>query len=89
MKRSPLRRMSDKQRAALKVYGILKREYFANHSLCQFEGCFFTANHIHHTRGRSGRKLNETRYWLALCCFHHEWIHAHAREARKLGYIKF
>jgi hypothetical protein len=61
---------------------------------CEFptnghEDCIARATDVHHIRGRSGRFLRDQKYWTALCRPHHDWIHSHMKEARKLGLVKF
>lgn len=41
---------------------------------------------IHH-RAKRGNNLNNESTWLAVCRWSHNWIHAHPKEARKLGLI--
>ena len=87
MRRTRLKRVSDKRRVALGDYFILKGKFLSAYPLCQFPDCVFRARHVHHKAGSVGKKLNDVRYWMAVCQMHHEWIHSHAKEARKLGYI--
>lgn len=45
------------------------------------------ATEVHHRNGRTNDRLNDERFWLAVCRESHEWIHNHAREARAKGYL--
>ena len=42
---------------------------------------------IHHKRGRLGKLLTDTRYFMAVCRKCHEWIHNNITESRKRGWI--
>lgn len=39
---------------------------------------------IHHVRGRVGKMLNDTRHWLALSRWSHDFIHNNPKTARRL-----
>lgn len=55
---------------------------------CAFKGCYYGAQKTpHHIRGRLGALLCDTRFWLAVCFKHHNWIHKHPDAARKRGYL--
>lgn len=41
----------------------------------------------HHMALRCGSMLCDTRFWMGICVEHHRFIHDHAREARRLGYL--
>lgn len=45
------------------------------------------ATEVHHRNGRTNDKLNDERFWLAVCRENHEWIHNHASAARAKGYL--
>lgn len=42
---------------------------------------------VHHTRGRRGALLTDTRHWLAVCRKCHTWIHNNPDEARNRGWL--
>jgi hypothetical protein len=86
-KRTPLRRTSRKQAAALLEYRRLKAKFLREHPLCEFSNCFDLSNSLHHMQGR-GPNLNRVETFMACCHFHHEWIHRHPNQARELGYLK-
>jgi len=44
-------------------------------------------NEVHHTRGRAGALLTDTRYFLAVSKQGHRWIHEHPDRARALGFL--
>jgi hypothetical protein len=47
---------------------------------------YFLTNQVHHKAGRKGKLLNYVPYWLAVCQFGHDWIHANPEQAYKLGF---
>ena len=51
--------------------------------------CTGTAEHRHHKRRRS-QGGSDDRSNLLLCCHAcHGWVHAHPREARALGFLRY
>ncbi len=92
MKKSPLRRVSKKRAAALKLYFAAKNHFLGNYRPCECHGvdnpCVNRATEVHHVRGRSGNYLLDQRYWLAICQMCHAWIHDNAKKARQLGLLR-
>lgn len=69
-------------------YERLKQEWRLRHPFCVFPACDRKADKSpHHKRGRLGALLCDTRFWIALCRRHHDWVHANIAEARKLDLI--
>ena len=91
MKRTPLRRVSKKLSAALRIYSAQRKKFLIAHPFCQVEfaetGRKVTATDIHHTAGR-GPNLNNESTWLAVCREMHERIHRFPSWARSKGYLK-
>lgn len=50
-------------------------------------GFVYATDDIHHTRGREGYLLLDTRYWRTACRGCHNWINDHPFQAEKLGLI--
>lgn len=46
---------------------------------------FIPATDLHHSRGRLGKLLLDTRFWVALCRTCHRWCHDNPAAARKVG----
>lgn len=92
-RRKPVRRVSKSRAKELARYSILRGAFLWRFSLCQacsvyYPACVpFYAVEIHHRRGRSGKLLNATEYWLAVCNHCHARIHRHPAEARELGLL--
>lgn len=103
MKRTPLRRCSKKQAAALKQYAVLRKEYLADHPFCECQFVLHVINGVSlflsdmpscqeassqiHHMKRRGKNLNDTFTWMAVCRDHHREIETHATAARKVGLI--
>lgn len=96
--RQRIRRTSTRQRQRLKDYRIARSRFMREHPRC--EACAkiaalghdldekpHAASEPHHVRGRAGKLLTDTRYFLAVCRKAHEWIHAHPALARSLGLL--
>lgn len=50
-------------------------------------GCERAAGHFHHVKPRSKGVDHSPANLLHLCAPHHDWAHAHPREARDLGVL--
>lgn len=88
MKRTPLRRVSTKHAAELKLYNKQCMAFKLDNQLCEVElpGCNRYTQDVHHTAGR-GPNLNKVETWMAVCRSCHNWIHNHPGQARELGLI--
>ena len=70
----------------------LRQRYLTDFSLCQIavKGCDINATDVHHTYAGANRDafylVQST--WLAVCRNCHDWVHAHPKESRALGYLK-
>jgi hypothetical protein len=49
--------------------------------------CDNKASEVHHSRGRVGDLLCDTRYFVPVCRAAHDWIGCNLEEARKHGWI--
>jgi hypothetical protein len=86
--RQPRKRIAPRSAAMvgkMAVYGRLKGEFLAVHRHCA--GCYGVGTEVHHTRGRAGTLLLDTRYWLAMCPACHRWVHENINEARQRNLI--
>lgn len=45
------------------------------------------SNQIHHRRGRTGMRLLEEEFWLAVSDFGHKHIHTYTKESYEKGYL--
>ena len=87
LKRTPLRRVSKKRQAALKVYSNLRKEFLESKPIC--EVCTTNdSSDIHHKLplGRGG-KLNDVTIFLAVCRVCHDKIHQDPKWAEENNYL--
>ena len=85
LKRTPLSRASTKQRKRLVAYSRARKDYLAEHPVC--EVCKRRkATEIHHKAGR-GSKTADPGYFLATCRICHRHIHDNPSWAREHGYL--
>jgi hypothetical protein len=87
LRRTPLKRISDKHKAELVSYRKLRDDYLRFHPTCEFVGCFRKATDIHHKEKR-GKNLNNVETWCALCRPHHVYIENNKSWARANGWLK-
>ena len=73
--------------AAERIHAVLKKDFLADHPLCQcgLPGCTKLAVDIHHKKGR-GVWLNVVEFFLAVCRSCHNRLGDKDAEARKLGF---
>lgn len=91
-----MRSISKKRSAALKEYAKAKKEFVARfigtrNRTVQCARCLgqipYKKITIHHTRGRVGSLLCDTRHWALLCMACHNWVGDHPSEAREAGLL--
>lgn len=65
---------------------IVKPAYLAAHQMCEIDGCSSKATEVHHKKGRIGKLLNDTDYFLAVCRKDHVFIENNPLWAKQKGY---
>jgi len=88
--RKPIKRVSRRQARRNAEYARVKKKWLMDtfgemFPICQFLGCWNMATEIHHSRGKAGSLLTDTRHWFVLCRDHHQWTHSNVDHATKLG----
>lgn len=93
LKRSRLKRVSPKRIAEGKIYSGVRKGFLArpeNHhcKVCADLNCFprHPAVEIHHIRGKEGKMLYDSRFFLPVCRPHHDKIEVEKEWAWKRGY---
>lgn len=87
MKRTPLRKISDKRRSQLRIYAHDRKAFLAEKPVCEI--CHQGRSiDVHHRCGRYGRSLLNRKHWMAVCRICHDFIHSNPKRARELGYLK-
>lgn len=87
---------SGSQRARMDVYVAIRGVFMESHPFCQVHlkihgtrrPMNVPAQDVHHKRGRIGLYLFDVRYWVAVCRKCHDFIHAHPKEAARLGLLE-
>lgn len=88
MKRTSLRRVSKKRATQNREYLKLRKDFLANALFCEVPDCFNRSEEIHHVNHREGKRLLDTKYFLAVCRTHHAFIHNNPAWARAQGLLK-
>jgi hypothetical protein len=91
MNRKPIRKVSKRQQERLREYARVRLAYLKEHPWCEIckdtMGLFENARDIHHRYGTVGPLLTDTWTFLAVCRFHHRYIHDNIATSRKMGWI--
>lgn len=83
----PMRRISKRRSPLLRQYAVICTEFKQAHPICQI--CDISAtDDVHHKRGRIGKKLVESEFFLAVCRGCHDEIHRNPAGAREVGFLK-
>lgn len=86
LKRTRLRRVSEKRRQINEAYFPAVMAWKLKNPFCKFPGCTHTTDDAHHARKR-GRYLMDMSTWIPLCRHHHTYVHDHPAEARAIGLL--
>jgi hypothetical protein len=65
--------------------------FMMQHPLCEvnISGlCKQKSTDVHHKAGRVADLLVDETEWIAVCRACHDFIHAHPKDAREMGYLK-
>jgi hypothetical protein len=92
VKRTPIRRVSQKKRKRMAGYAIARQEvYERSGGRCEFtnggERCRHPHEQTHHKRRRSQGGTDDLENLIGLCSMHHDLIHANPEWAEGLGYL--
>lgn len=86
-KRSKIRRTSVKRQAQLdEYYETVRPAYMKAHPKCEVENCGKPSTDVHHKKGRSGKMLLDTEFFLPTCREDHVYIEGHPDWAKAKGY---
>lgn len=84
-KRTPIKRVSDKQQKKNKAYSVLRAQFLKDFDSCK--KCGRPATDIHHAYHRVGKAMLDTSTWISMCRECHDWVHKNPKEAIKRGYL--
>lgn len=83
--RASVKKVSDKRKEQNKEYSEL-REQFLLGRWCAYHGNPCIPTTVHHSKGRIGDLLTDTRYFVALCMEAHQYIESHPNWAKEHGF---
>lgn len=75
-----------KPRKDLSEYQKVRATYLKEHPLCEC-GCGERATEVHHKKGRIGKLLTDTEFFMAVASFCHAEIHNNPKWAFEQGYM--
>lgn len=76
-----MKQVSDKRAVQMREYTKLRKGFLTKYIRCVVYPTK-SSTQIHHARGREGKLLNETKYWLPVSSAGHRWIHDNPAEAK-------
>lgn len=85
-RRTRIRSVSKRQSKRNREYLKVRKEFLQHNPKCQAE-CHWPSVEVHHTRGKIGPLLCDTRFFLAVCRRCHDWIGVNIEAARAKGWI--
>jgi hypothetical protein len=88
MKKTPLRRVSKKQQARLRIYYKLKDDYLSQNPVCEICNKRGSGSTDVHHKEKRGPKLNDVSTWAALCRQCHSYVEDNKSWAREEGWLK-
>jgi len=87
-KKKPTRapQISSQQATRLAKYVMARALYLKDHPMCEVGSCYKHSNQIHHKKGRAGKLLLDSKWFLACCTNCHRYIEDHPAWAQNSGY---
>lgn len=89
---APIRKVSKGMAWRLDEYRRIRAGWMEFHPVCGI--CLARgieppreSEELHHSRGRAGKLLCDTRFFITACHRCHAWTHEHPRDARALGVL--
>lgn len=86
MKRSPIKKVSNKRAKQNAEYSKIRLQFLDENLYCEI--CRKPADEIHHKAGRNGDRLNNVQDFMSVCRPCHQYIHANPAESRNKGWLK-
>jgi len=87
---NPVKKISNKsegQKIRENIYKDLRKIYLNKNQKCEVNNSH-KSTEIHHISGRNGDRLNDVKFFLAVCRECHRWIHENPKEARAKQWLK-
>ena len=82
----PIKKVSDKRKIENKDYLKVRKVFLQSLMFCQVKRCKALATEVHHKKGRIGKLLTDTRYFLGVCRECHNKIELEPLWAKENGY---
>lgn len=85
--------VSKRRAQELREYSKLRETFLLENPLCEVWkhfGCrspIRFSEEIHHTKGRTGKRLNDVKHWLAVSRWGHDQIHNNPKWAYEAGFL--
>lgn len=79
---------SKKRAKQNREYQVVRIQYLIDHSVCEIQEVCKGARavEVHHSKGREGSLLTDTRYFKSVCRACHNWELKFSKEAKEKGY---
>jgi hypothetical protein len=76
-KQKPIKKLSEKRAKENKVYLELRKIFLAEKPYCEVRlpGCTSLSSEIHHSEGRVGKLLCDTKHFVSICRNCHRNLH--------------
>lgn len=86
--KTAIKKVSDRRAAELRIYAKLCPQFKKDNPVCQAKlgGCTGRTVDVHHMRGKENKRLNEVKYFLAVCRSCHDIIGDNNEMAKELGF---
>ena len=80
-----MRKVSLKRAEQLRDYKAVRDVFLADNPYC--ERCNYLASENHHKNGRTGLRLLDVTYFMAVCRTCHQYIHNNPQESREKRWL--
>lgn len=92
--------ISKRRAEELKEYRLLSKKFLQDHPYCAVwsfmlvQGTYEAflgvrlSEEIHHAKGRTGKRLLDTKYWIAVSKWGHAYIHNNPKWAYENGFLQ-
>jgi hypothetical protein len=81
-----IKKVSQKRNLENKDYTKVRKVFLESLIFCQVKGCKGLATEVHHKKGRIGKLLTDTNYFLGVCRECHNKIELEPKWAKENGY---
>lgn len=82
----PIKKVSNKRKVDNKKYLKVRKVFLESLIYCQVKGCKKLATEVHHQKGRIGKLLTDTNYFVGVCRECHSKIELEPTWAKENGY---